>query len=73
MSGCTFTCSGYAEHFEKKIAEYTITTESSEESQIDAYIRYYFHENPDNMTDDEYWKAWGQLKFVLKQTGQYKD
>lgn len=54
----------------KKLELYTITDESSELSKIGALVRFYLHEDPDKLTEDELLKAWGQLTFALKQTGQ---
>ena len=37
-----------------------------------ALIRFFFKVNPDEMTEDEFAKAWGQLQYALKKTGQMK-
>ena len=56
----------------KKLDLYTVTDGSSELLKIGALVRFYLHENPTNMTEDELFEAWGQLQFALKQTHQMK-
>ena len=34
-------------------------------SKINSLIRFYFNQNPDELDDDEFARAWGQLKFAL--------
>ena len=42
-------------------------------SQTDALIRFFFKENPDNYTDEEYCKLAGQLWWALKATGNTEE
>jgi hypothetical protein len=73
MQCCIRTCKSNAESAKKKLDDAEITEDSSFETKVDAYIRFYLHEDTGKMTDDEFVKAWTQLKFVLKETGQWKE
>lgn len=43
--------------------------DSSEERQIAALLRYYFHLDPDTLTEDEFWMRWYELDWVLIKLG----
>lgn len=45
--------------------------DSSEVRQISALLRYYFHLNPDELNEVEFYERWAELEWVLKKTGQY--
>lgn len=56
----------------KKLEQYEITDQSSELKKWSALIRFYFHENPANMSEDEFYEAYGQLVYALNRTAQMK-
>lgn len=49
-----------------------MTEQSGELEKWSALIRFYFHEDPDKMTEEEFCKAYGQLVYALNRTGQMK-
>jgi hypothetical protein len=34
-----------------------------------ALLRFYFQIEPDGLSEDEFWKQWGRLEYVLKLNG----
>jgi hypothetical protein len=37
---------------------------------MDALIRYFFHIDPEALSDEQYFKIWRQLQYVLKAVGR---
>lgn len=56
----------------KKLKQYELTDESSEERQISALLRYFFKIDPDLLSDDEFYMRWGELKWCLKKFDKMK-
>lgn len=54
------------------IDRYTITEDSSDETRIGALIHCCLNIDPDQLTDDEFWKLWGRVKFYLGLIHQVK-
>lgn len=54
------------------IDRFTVDSDSSDESRISALIHCCLHIDPDNLTEEEYWKAWGRVKYFMSLAYQIK-
>ena len=66
-------CAVSAKPDKKKLEGYRLTHNSSEESKWSARLRYHFHIDPDQLTDEDFWQRVAELRFVMTETGQWKD
>ena len=56
----------------KIIDRYRIDEDASDESKISALIRCVLHTDPDLMTDEEFYRAWFQVKYFMSLAYQVK-
>jgi hypothetical protein len=62
----------HAEQLKKKIDSAKLIVSNGEFSKREALIRYFFHEDPNKLSDEEFCIRWEQLKYCLKMDGKMK-
>ena len=53
-----------ANFYDDKIKEFDI--DNDEGAQIDALLRFHFKVNPDGLSDEEYFRLYAQLEWVIR-------
>jgi hypothetical protein len=54
------------------IDRYTVNEDSSDETRISALIHCCLRINPEDLTEEEFWKHWGRVKYYLGLVHQVK-
>lgn len=54
------------------IDRYTVNEDSSDETRISALIHCCLHIDPDTLTDEDFWKCWGRVKYYMGLANQVK-
>jgi hypothetical protein len=54
------------------IDRYQVDDDSSDETRISALIHCCLRVDPDELTDDDFWKLWGRVKYYLGLVHQIK-
>jgi hypothetical protein len=54
------------------IDRFTVDEDSSDETRISALIRCCLHIEPDHLTDEDFWKEWGRVKYFMTLAYQVK-
>ena len=54
------------------IDRYTVDEDSSDETRISALIHCCLHIDPDELTEEQFWKCWGRVKYYMSLANQVK-